>query len=97
MLTTRYTPYSVYINTAGGTDSWINQIQSTSPDQKVTLIKESGGSQTDVEYVAAKTTEPTVSIVTTDLTQLSTIGMAGLAEARGLPLMLVYAAGVGIG
>jgi OFA family oxalate/formate antiporter-like MFS transporter len=27
----------------------------------------------------------------------STVGMAGLAEARGLPLMLLYAAGVGLG
>jgi hypothetical protein len=92
VLTTRFVPNSVLVNTAGGTDLWINQIQSTSPDQRVTLIKESGGSQTDVEYIAIKTTEPMVPIVTTDLTNLATIGMAGIAVApgSGTPGVVIY-------
>jgi hypothetical protein len=101
MLPVRFLPYSVYVDTGGGTDLWINQVESTSPDQNVTLFEESSGSQTDREFVATKLNAPTIAIATSDLSTLSTIGMAGVAitptpgcvvYARELPLQSLPAA-----
>jgi hypothetical protein len=92
-LPVRFAPYSVDINTAGGTTAWINQIQSTSVEQNITLFEESGGSQTDREFVAVKEVAPTIPIDTTDLSMLATIGMAGVSitPASGSPGVVIYA------
>ena len=93
MLPVRFSPHSVLINTAGGTNAWINQIQSTSVDQNITLFEESGGSQTDREFVAEKEIAPTIPIETTDLSMLGTIGMLGVNLTAGstTPGAVIYA------
>jgi len=93
MLPIRFLPYSVNVNTAGGSDLWINQVESTSPDQNVSLFEESSGSQTDREFVATKLNAPTMQLVTSDLSTLSTIGMAGIpvAPGSGTPGVVIYA------
>lgn len=82
-LTKRFIPHSVNIDTAGGADLWINQIQGLELDQGVALFEESAGSETDREYVAVRDVAPTIQIPTTDLSVLSTIGMSGLHITPG--------------
>ena len=93
MLPVRFAPYSVLVNTAGDTDLWINQIQSTDVDQNITLFEESGGSQTDREFVAQKEIAPTIAIDTTDLSTLATVGMLGVSITAGAdtPGVVIYA------
>ncbi len=39
-LANRFLPHSVFLNTAGGVDAWINQIESTANNGGVTLYEE---------------------------------------------------------
>jgi len=76
-ITKRFIPHSLYMKT-GVIDAWINQVESSSPDSGVALFEESAGSETDREFVAIRGIDPTISIVTSDLSILATIGLAGL-------------------
>jgi hypothetical protein len=73
---TRFIPHSVELATLA---TWINQIESLSPNEGITLFEESAGSGTEREYVAMKDAQPTVGISTSDLAILTTIGVNGLA------------------
>ena len=92
-LANRYLPYSVFLNTAGSVDAWINQVQSTNLAGGVSLFEETSGSEYDRQYVAAKEVAPTVAIETTDLTALSTVGYAGVLVncGSGTPGCTIYA------
>lgn len=79
-LATRFIPHSVYLTSSS---AWINQIEGTSPESGVSLIEESAGSATDREFVAARDVAPTLPIVTSDVSILSTIGMNGVAVIAG--------------
>lgn len=81
-LVTRFIPYSVKIATPG-VAVWINQIESTTPNGGVVLFEESSGSETDRQYVAAKEIKPTLALVTSDLSVLTTIGFAGIPISSG--------------
>jgi hypothetical protein len=74
----------------------MNQLESSAIDAGVTLFEESGGSETDREFVAIRGVEPTMPLATSDLSLLATIGFSGLfltnagggliAYGRELPL-----------
>lgn len=83
MFTSRFIPHSVRLKTAGGTDAWVNGIESAAPNLGIQLFEESSGSETDREFVAARDIAPTLPIVTSDLSILSTVGFNGLAIAPG--------------
>lgn len=90
-LPVRFVPHSVNI---ASSSVWMNQLESSSIDGGVTLFEESGGSEVDREFVAIRGVEPTMPLITSDLTLLSTIGFSGLlisgtgliAYGRELPL-----------
>ncbi len=75
----RFIPHACNIKTAGAAVSaWINEIESYGPDQGVELFEESGGSETDREFVAIKAVTPKMPIVTKDLSFLGTCGFSGI-------------------
>jgi hypothetical protein len=77
-LAVRFLPHSVNL---GGATVWINGVESAGPQGGVSLFEESAGSETDREYVAIRSAEPTIPISTSDLSILTTVGMSGLALA----------------
>lgn len=92
MLTTRIIPHAVHLITAGSVDQWINQIEAMTPESQVALFEETSGSETDRAFVAAKEILPTLPIITTDLTILSTVGFAGvyISPGSGTPGLVAY-------
>lgn len=93
MFANRFLPYGVNINTALGATGWINQIESTIINAGVSLFEETTGSEVDRQYVAEKELSPTVAIVTSDLTALTTIGYSGLfiSPGSGTPGVTLFA------
>jgi hypothetical protein len=79
----RFLPYSVNLNTNSGVSAWINQIESTAPDDGVVLFEETTGSEVDRQFVAAKDIMPVMPFVTSDLSVLTTCGMSGVPINSG--------------
>ncbi len=77
-LAKRFIPHSVKFDTAASVTGWLDEIESTGPDQGVQLFEESAGSETDREFVARRAVEPVMPISTKDLTFLGTCGFSGL-------------------
>lgn len=78
MLAYRFLPYAAFLNTEAGTTLIINQIDSEQPDSGVKLFEEATGSEYDRMFVADKSIEPVVKFDTSDLTVLTTVGLAGV-------------------
>lgn len=74
-----FVPHSVQVKTAGGVDDWIDQIASSDVDGGVEVMSESGSGESDREFAAVRSRQPTMGIVTTDLSFLGVCGMSGLA------------------
>jgi len=87
----RFLPHSAYLKT-GAIDSWINGIESINPENGIALLEETAGSETDREFVAVRDVSPTLPIVTSDVSLLATIGLAGLAivPASGKPGLTMF-------
>lgn len=98
-LLTRYKPYSVFLNTAGSVDAWINQIQSTNIAPGISLFAETSGSEVDTQFVASKQIFPSIAISNTDLSALGTVGFNGvfISPGSGTPGATIYARQVPIG
>lgn len=75
-----FVPHSVQVKTVGGAvDDWIDQIVSSDVEAGVAVLEESGSGESDREFVAVRDRQPTMSIVTTDLSFLAVCGMAGIS------------------
>jgi hypothetical protein len=81
----------MYIKT-GSVATWVDGLKSQGPDMGVEVLDESGGSETDTEFVGIRSVKPTVPFVTSDLSLLSAIGMQGLfiQPASGKPGVELY-------
>jgi hypothetical protein len=84
MLNYRFLPHAAFVNTAAGTSLIINQIESEGPDSGIKLFEEASGSEYDRMFVADKSIEPVVKFDTSDLTVLTTVGLAGVLINPGM-------------
>lgn len=74
-----FVPHSVQVKTAGGVNAFINQIANADVEGGIALLEESGSGESDREFAAVRDRQPTLSLVTTDLSFLATCGLAGVA------------------
>ncbi len=88
----RFVPHSINIHTAAGVSTFLDAIKSYAPDMGVELIEESGGSETDREFVSIRAVSPKMAISSTDLSFLATCGFLGIpiAPAVGAPGVVAW-------
>lgn len=73
-----FVPHAIRIDEAGGVDDWIDQIVNADMQEGIQVMELSGSSETDREFVAIRSNEPVLNIVTTDLSFLSVCGLDGI-------------------
>lgn len=90
-----FVPHSVHIDTPS-LDDWVDGLQNADVDQGISVFEESGGSETDREFVAVRDRMPTLSMRTLDLTFMSVCGLNGIAITPDGSNPGLYAWGVAV-